>query len=145
MSDPRALFDRMLAAINAHDLQTASEFISPDCEIVTPFATLRGPEHFKTYIQGLIDAFPDFKQTVHNTVCEGSTLVTEWTLTGTHQAPLRMPNGSVVPPTGKKMNAHGCDVYKWEGGQIIVDRIYRDRLETLIQLGLSPDPAAARA
>ena len=57
MSDPRVLFDRMLAAINAHDLQTASEFISPDCEIVTPFATLRGPEHFKTYIQGLIDAF----------------------------------------------------------------------------------------
>jgi hypothetical protein len=55
------------------------------------------------------------------------------------------PNGSVVPPTGKKMNAHGCDVYKWEGGQITVDRIYRDRLETLIQRGLSPDPAAARA
>jgi predicted ester cyclase len=145
MSDPRALFERLLAAINAHDLQAASGFISPDCEIVTPFATLRGPEPFKTYVKGLIDAFPDFMQTVHNTVCEGSTLVTEWTLTGTHLGPMRMPNGSLLPPTGKKMNAHGCDVYKWEGGQVMADRIYRDRLETLIQLGLSPDPAAARA
>jgi hypothetical protein len=58
---------------------------------------------------------------------------------------MRMPNGSLLPPTGKKTNAHGCDVYKWEGGQVAVDRIYRERLETLIQLGLSPDPAGARA
>ncbi len=61
-SDVRVLFERLLAAISAHDLETASGFISPDCEIVTPFATLRGPEPFKTYLQGLIDAFPDFKR-----------------------------------------------------------------------------------
>ncbi len=145
MSDPRVQFEQLLAAINAHDLQTASTFISPDCEIVTPFATMRAPEPFKMYIQGLIDAFPDFKQTVHNTVCEGSTLVTEWTLTGTHPGPMRMPDGSVLPPTGKKMNAHGCDIYEWKEDRVVVDRIYRDRLETFIELGLSPDPAAARA
>jgi steroid delta-isomerase-like uncharacterized protein len=144
MSDLKVLFGQLLEAINDHDLEKASRFISPDCEIVTPFATLHGPEHFKVYLQGLIDAFPDLKQTVHNMVCEGSILVTEWTLTGTHERPLPMPTG-VVPATGKTMNAHGCDVYKWEGGQITFDRIYRDRLETLIQLGLTPDPAAARA
>lgn len=144
MSNLKELFERLLEAINAHDLEKASAFISPDCEIVTPFATLRGPEPFKVYMQGLIDAFPDLKQTVHNVVCEGPSLVAEWTLTGTHQAPLRMPTG-VVPATGKTMNAHGCDIYRWEGGQVKFDRIYRDRLETLIQLGLTPDPAAAHA
>lgn len=144
MTDPKQVIRELVSAVNEHDFERASRYLSPDCEIITPFATLRGREHFKAYLNGLVAAFPDLRQNVQTLIAEGTTVVVEWTLTGIHRGPLQTPAGP-IPATGKAMAAHGCDVYRLEGEQVVSDRIYRDRQETLVQLGLAQEPAAVRS
>jgi predicted ester cyclase len=88
-----------------------------------------------------LKGFPDAKITVRNQVVDGSWLVQEFTLQGTHTAPLNTPMG-LIPPTGKRVDSRGVSVGRYENGQIIEVRLYFDQNEVMSQLGLMPEPAA---
>jgi SnoaL-like polyketide cyclase len=70
------------------------------------------------------------------TVESDRTLAFEWRATGTFTAPMVTPGGG-VPPTGKTIDLPGAEFCRVEGGLIVVDRLYFDRLEFLQQLGLA--------
>jgi hypothetical protein len=53
-------------------------------------------------------------------------------------APLPMPDGSTVPPTGKHVVLRFCEVWRIRDGKVISLHNYGDNLSLLQQLGLMP-------
>jgi hypothetical protein len=67
------------------------------------------------------------------------TAVTEWVMSGTHTAPLELPDGGKVQPTGRQIRQRGIDVALLSPeGRFRHHRAYYDQLEALEQLGLLP-------
>jgi ketosteroid isomerase-like protein len=48
---------------------------------------------------------------------DGDTVVVELALQGTHKGPLKSPLGT-IKPTGKRMDAPCCDVFRLKNGKI---------------------------
>lgn len=94
-------------------------------------ATLEG---FKSDIQRLRTAFPDFKLTIEETVAGGDKLWVRMTARGTNQGPF------FGPPTGKSITVTVFDVCRFEGGRIIEHWGVPDRFALMAQLGLLPQP-----
>jgi predicted ester cyclase len=143
MSDGKALYGRLVEAMNAHDLETIGAGFSADCEVITPNATLRRREQFKAFMASIFAALPDATVTVHNMVLEGPLLAVDYTLSGTFTGSLRLPTGE-IPPTGKPFINPVFELNRFEGDYIVTSHLYADRLAQRIQFGLMPDPTSAR-
>jgi predicted ester cyclase len=66
----------------------------------------------------------------------------EWTcsiahFTGTMSGPMRGPDGSQVPPTGRSFEVDFCTVARWDDGQIVEENLFYDLFTFMRQLGLS--------
>lgn len=104
----------VLDAFNRHDLDEIMEFFSEDCSFDFP----RGPEPWgKRFIgkaqvsealAGRFKGIPDvhYGDDVHWISADGSRGVSEWTITGTTTA-------------GVKLKVNGCDLWKFRDGKII--------------------------
>jgi predicted ester cyclase len=88
-------------------------------------------------------AFPDARYVVQSFFAEGDTFADEWTFTGTNTGPFRLPDGTVVPPTGKPVEIKGMEFVEVHDGKIVVDNLYYDFMASVVQLGLVPEGAAA--
>jgi steroid delta-isomerase-like uncharacterized protein len=120
----------VLDAFNRHDLDAIMEYFSEDCSFDFP----RGPEPFgqrfvgKANVrEGLAMRFkgiPDvhYSDDEHWISADGTRGVSEWTLTGTTTA-------------GVKLNVRGCDLWEFRNGKIIRKNSYWKIVE-------QPGPAA---
>src|ERR1051325_9590533 len=77
-------------------------------------APLRGPEHFKPFHRRFLDAFPDMKITVEDTVCEGDMAVSRCSVRATHAG-----DGLGFAATNKPVAFEGVAIVRIEGGQIV--------------------------
>jgi predicted ester cyclase len=59
-------------------------------------------------------AFPDLTPTILGCCAEGDTVVTHWTMTGTHQRPLMG-----IQPTGKRYTFDVMSVGRFRGGKLV--------------------------
>jgi len=103
----------ILAAFNRHDLDAIMEYFSEDCSFDFP----RGPEPYgqrfagKAQVrEGLASRFkgiPDvhYSDDTHWISADGKSGVSEWTLTGTTTA-------------GVKLNVRGCDLWEFADGKV---------------------------
>ena len=57
--------------------------------------------------------------------------------TGTFSAEMTLPDGSVIPPTGKAFDLEFAQTSKWDGDQLIVISAFFDTALQAKQLGLS--------
>jgi steroid delta-isomerase-like uncharacterized protein len=129
--------ERLFTALNTMDLDTAVAMISPSADIRTPMGAFTGRKAFREWISEHFRAFPDMHHEIRGITVESDrTLAFEWRATGTFTAPLAMPGGE-VPPNGKAIDLPGAEFWRVEGGLIVVDHLYFDRLEFLQQLGLA--------
>ena len=62
-------------------------------------------------------------------------VIVELALQGTHDGPLWLPQG-ILPPTGNRMNAPCCDVFKLKDGRIHLFDCYPSGTVILGQLGV---------
>lgn len=104
---------KMLAAFNRHDLDAIMEFFSEDCSFDFP----RGPEPWgqrftgkaqvREALAGRFKGIPDvhYADDSHWIAADGSKGVSEWTLTGTSTA-------------GIKIKVRGCDLWEFGDGKI---------------------------
>jgi predicted ester cyclase len=119
------------------DLDTAVAMISPSADIRTPMGAFTGGKAYREWIPEHFRAFPDMRHEIRGVTAESDrTLAFEWRATGTFAAPLLMPGGE-VPPNGKTIDLPGAEFWRVEGGLIVIDHLYFDRLEFLQQLGLT--------
>lgn len=118
----------VLDAFNRHDLDAIMEYFSDDCTFDFP----RGPEPYgqrfvgKAQVrEGLASRFkgiPDvhYGDDSHWVSADGTRGVSEWTLTGTTTA-------------GVKLNVRGCDHWEFRSGRIIRKDSYWKIVEPPVQ------------
>ena len=104
---------QVLDAFNRHDLDAIMEYFSDDCSFDFP----RGPEAWgqrftgkaqvREALAGRFRGIPDvhYGDDVHWISAEGDRGVSEWTLTGTTTA-------------GVKLEVRGCDLWEFKDGKI---------------------------
>jgi ketosteroid isomerase-like protein len=103
--------------------------------------TYRGKELGNT-VEVYARAFPDMHRELYRFFTVGDTVIVELALQGTHQGPLALPMGT-IPPTGKRMDAPCCDVFRLSNGKIASFNCYPSGTVTMAQLGVLGNLQAA--
>jgi ketosteroid isomerase-like protein len=98
--------------------------------------TYRGPALGQT-VEVYATAFPDMHRELFRFFDTGDTVIVELALQGTHKGPLVLRNGT-IPPTGKRMDAPCCDVFRLKNGKIESFNCYPSGTIILAQLGALP-------
>jgi ketosteroid isomerase-like protein len=140
MGDKAEVVCQELAAFNARDWRQIRASFSPDCLKEVPGAHLRGGDQVAAWCSALWEAFPDIRVTVAATAEVESIVIIEGRVAGTHQGPLRTPNGDILP-TRRRADLPFSEHAEVQDGVIVSARLYFDRLELLEQLGLAAVPA----
>jgi ketosteroid isomerase-like protein len=97
--------------------------------------TYRGASELGRTVENYATAFPGMHRELYRFFSVGDTVVVELALQGTHKGPLLLPLGT-IPPTGKRMNAPCCDVFRLKSGKIQSFNCYPSGTVLLTQLGL---------
>jgi predicted ester cyclase len=53
-----------------------------------------------------------------------------------------MPDGTEVPPTGRRLEVQGMEVVGLRDGKIVLNTLYYDMMSVVAQMGLLPEPAS---
>jgi predicted ester cyclase len=103
-----------------------------------------GPSGLGATVEVYAKAFPDMHRELYRVVNVGDVVVVELALQGTHKGPLPTPMG-VLPPTGKRMDAPCCDVFRLVNGKIQSFNCYPSGTVIFAQLGVLSNIEAAIA
>ncbi|WP_182905107.1 nuclear transport factor 2 family protein [Microbispora sp. H13382] len=140
MPDGRQLADRVLNAVNGHDLERLSACYDDDAVLSTPLRDCVGREQIVRYWESLFKGFTDMAMTVWNRVECADPGFSEWTMTGTHTGPFPLPDGGVASASGRRITVRGCGACHAKDGLVVAHRDYFDLLELYSQLGFSLVP-----
>jgi SnoaL-like polyketide cyclase len=121
----KELSRRFTELFSTGDEALADEILSPAIAFhgTTADGELNGIDEMKAFVAGYRRAFPDARSTVE-----------------THRGEL-----GPIPPTGRAFEIEGVTIERIAGGRIAEVWVARDELGLLRQLGLVPEPEAARA
>jgi hypothetical protein len=128
-------------AFNARDFGTVDEVHHPGMiAYITGLAEpVYGKEAHATAMRQMLRAFPDMHVHLPYPVQFGDgdwiTVITR--ATGTFTGQLALPDGSVIPPTGKAFDVEFGQTSKWDGDQLIVISAFWDAARQQQQLGLA--------
>jgi steroid delta-isomerase-like uncharacterized protein len=138
----KELSRRFTELFSTGDEALAEEILSSDVVFhgTTGDGELHGIDEMKAFVAGYRRAFPDARSTVEDQVAEGDKVVTRWRARGTHRGEL-----GPIPPTGRAFEIEGVTIERIAGGRVTEVWVARDELGLLRQLGLVPEPEAARA
>ncbi|MEN3538657.1 nuclear transport factor 2 family protein [Microbispora sp. ZYX-F-249] len=137
MPDGRQLADRVLNAVNGHDLERLSACYDDDAVLSTPMGDCVGREQIARHWESLFKGFTDMAMTVWNRVECADPGFTEWTMTGTHTGPFPLAGGGVASASGRRITVRGCGACHAKDGLVVAHRDYFDLLELYSQLGFS--------
>ena len=113
---------RAYAMAEVKDLEKWVACFNPDGVFVDESVgvTYRGPSEVGKPVDNYGTAFSDMHRELYDvyvTGANGDVVVVELALQGTHDGPLWLPQG-ILPPTGKRMDAPCCDVFRLKDGRI---------------------------
>jgi predicted ester cyclase len=118
--------------------ETIETFSHPRYEVVPTDEVFDGAEALRGFYEETHVAFPDFhfgEPLIHHT---DDTVIVEVDFIGTHLGPYRG-----LPATGRKLRYRMCNLFVFEGTDLVCERLHFDRLTILIQLGIARDPTTA--
>jgi steroid delta-isomerase-like uncharacterized protein len=139
----KELLERYVELYNEGDLDACMELYAPDASQRMHDGVFVGIDAIAERLARDLTAFPDAKYVVDSFFAAGDEFADEWTFTGTNTGPLRLPDGSTMPPTGRPVEIKGMEYVDVRDGKIVVDNLYYDFLAAVTQLGLVPEGAAA--
>lgn len=99
----------------------------------------KGKAAGKKFFNEMIKAFPDAKSTSTNAWGVADFVIAEGSFSGTHKGPL-----FGIQPTKKSVNMHGVDIMQFKDGKVVKGWSYGNSAEMMSQLGLIPQPGAAK-
>lgn len=97
-----------------------------------PGGVLEGRDEFEAHLRELRTGFPDFTIGIEEMLSDDGVVMTEWTVTATHEGEF---NG--IPATTREIELRGMSKTSIQDGQIVEDRVYHDFHAFLEQLGLA--------
>jgi ketosteroid isomerase-like protein len=103
--------------------------------------TYSGPTEVAKPVENYGGAFSDMHRELYEVYVSGDDVIVELALQGTHDGPLWLPQG-ILPPTGNRMDAPCCDVFRLRNGRIQLFDCYPSGTVILGQLGVLADLSA---
>ena len=143
MSTNRELLDLYVERYNAGDLDGVIDLYADDAVQNMPDGSFEGRSAIRDRLAQELDAFTDVHHTVRSFVEQGDAFCDEWTFAGTHTRPLRLPDGSELPPTGKRLEIAGMELVEVCDGKVVLNTLYYDNLAVAAQLGVVPAGASS--
>ncbi|HEX5879657.1 MAG TPA: alpha/beta fold hydrolase [Actinomycetota bacterium] len=143
MSAYSELLDYYVERYNAGDLDAVMELYAEDAVQIMPDGIFEGRDAIRARLAQDLVAVPDAVHTVRSFVEQGDAFADEWTFAGTQTGPFLLPDGTELPPTGKRVEVKGMEFVQMRDGKIVVDNLYYDYLGIAAQLGLLPQAATA--
>ena len=134
----RSLLERYVERYNAGDLDGVMELYAEDSVQLMPDGTFQGRAAIRDRLGQELAAFSDLAHRYVSYVEEDDAFADEWVFVGTHTGPVVLPDGTEVPPTGKRVEVQGMELVRVRDGRIVVDNLYYDSLAVAAQLGLLP-------
>jgi steroid delta-isomerase-like uncharacterized protein len=139
----RRLLERYVELYNAGDLDACMELYAEDAVQRMHDGTFAGRSAIRERLARDLTACPDATYTVGSFVEQGDSFADEWTFAGTQTGPLSLPDGTQLPPTGKRLEIKGMELVQVRDGKIVIDNLYYDAMAVLAQVGLLPQGATA--
>lgn len=136
MSSNRDVYERGIELFNSGDVDGLADLYTEDAVLVAPLGTAQGRAAIRNYWSRGKAAFPEGTLTMHVIVEQGDSLAGEYTLAGSQTGPLVLPDGTEVPPTGRRVENKGMNLARMRDGKIAVQHMYHDNMAYLRQLGL---------
>jgi len=129
-------------AFNARDFAAVDEVHHPDMiAYVTGLAEpVYGKDAHAAFIQQFLRIFPDahvYSDPYPIQFGSGDWITVVTHVTGTFTGELTLPDGTVVPPTGKAFDVELGQTTKWVGDQLIVISAFWDAALQRQQIGLT--------
>ena len=143
MGANQELLDRYVERYNAGDLDGVMDLYAEDAVQIMPDGIFKGRDAIRDRLALELIGFSEVHHTVTSFVEQGDTFADEWIFRGTHSGPFPLPDGTELPPTGKRVEMRGMELVQMRDGKIVVDNLYYDNLSSLVQLGLVPESATA--
>jgi len=131
----KALNYRWIKAFNERDWETERAVRGATFQ-----AYLSGAEDplngaaWSEFMSAFTAAFPDSRISIESCIAEGDTVVSRWTLTGTHQGQFQG-----IPATGRPVKFNGIEFNKVIAGNIVEHWSMFDNLALLRQIGAMPE------
>ena len=119
------------------DIQGWIDCFTPDGVFVdnSVAVTYTGPAEVAKPVEYYGAAFSDMHRELCDIYVSGDVVVVQLALQGTHDGALHLPFG-MLPPTGKRMDAPCCDVFKLADGKLQRFDCYPEGSVILSQLGV---------
>jgi steroid delta-isomerase-like uncharacterized protein len=143
MSFNRDLLDRYVERYNAGDLDAVMDLYADDAVQNMPDGSFEGRDAVRARLAQELTAFSEVEHTVRSFVEQGDAFCDEWTFAGTHTAPVLLPDGTELPPTGKRVTIDGMELVLVRDGKVVLNTLYYDNLAVAVQLGVVPAAATA--
>jgi steroid delta-isomerase-like uncharacterized protein len=122
---------------NDRDLDGALGLAADDVEVrlVALGQTLTGHEGFRRFMDRFATASSDMRKNVTNQIASEDQVVSEFTLSGTHDGPLQTQTGE-IPPTGRSIELEVVEVVGLRNGKVASITNYSDTATLTRQLGV---------
>jgi steroid delta-isomerase-like uncharacterized protein len=143
MESNKKLLDRYVELYNAGELDACMDLYAEDAVQRMHDGTFEGLDAIRDRLARDLSAFADATYVVESFVDEDDKFADEWTFTGTNTGPFRLPDGTEVPATGKRVEIKGMELVEVRDGKIVLDNLYYDFMSALVQLDLVPEGAVA--
>jgi len=137
------LLDQYVERYNAGDMGAVSDLYAENAVRRMPDGTFEGRISIRERLASELAVFPDVIYAVSSFVEEGDSFADEWTIVGTNTGPLTLPDGTQLPPTGKRVEIRGMEFVQVRDGKIVIHNLYHDNMAVMVQLGLVPQGATA--
>ena len=137
------LLEYYIERYNAGDLDACMELYAEDASQRMHDGVFEGVDAIRGRLARDLEAFEDAKYVVDSFFAGGDKFADEWTFTGTNTGPLRLPDGTLAPPSGKRVEIKGMEFVEVRDGKIVVDNLYYDFMAAVAQLGLVPEGVAS--
>jgi predicted ester cyclase len=134
LEEDKAIVRKVTEAENNRDLAVIEKLISPT--FFNQSLQLQGPEGYRQFLAMLFKAFPNWHETIEDTIAEGDKVCVHLKIdTGPHTGEFNFL-GITVSPTGEKSTVKSIQIWRTADGKVEEQESVVDELDLFKQMGL---------
>lgn len=124
---------------NRHEFDaTVSTFSRPRYEVTPTGEVHEGADEVLAFLLESHAGFPNFVLSIEKMHVADEAIIVETRFVGTHTGTWKG-----LPPTGRQVDYMMCNVFDFDGADLVCERLSFDSLTILQQLGVARDPTSA--